>query len=79
MIKVAANTRPASPARAASSTARPGFFSLTSVPLTAETLKKADCVVVVTDHAAVDYQLIARHARATVDTRHVLPRAGPRA
>ena len=54
-------------------------ISLTSVPLTADTLKRADCVVIVTDHAAVDYPLIARHARATVDTRHVLPKAGPRA
>jgi UDP-N-acetyl-D-glucosamine dehydrogenase len=50
-------------------------ISLASVPLTAETLKHADCVIIVTDHAAVDYPLIARHARATVDTRHVLPKA----
>jgi UDP-N-acetyl-D-mannosaminuronate dehydrogenase len=54
-------------------------ISLTSVPLTAETVKKADCVIIVTDHAAVDYKLIARHARAAVDTRHVLPTAGSRA
>jgi UDP-N-acetyl-D-glucosamine dehydrogenase len=56
-------------------------IALTSVPLTAETLKQADCVIIVTDHAAIDYPLIARHARAVVDTRHVLPprKAGPRA
>jgi UDP-N-acetyl-D-glucosamine dehydrogenase len=54
-------------------------IALNSVPLTAETLKQADCVIIVTDHAAIDYQLIARHARAVVDTRHVLPKAGPRA
>jgi UDP-N-acetyl-D-glucosamine dehydrogenase len=51
-------------------------ITLSSVALTPETVKKADCVVIVTDHAAVDYKLIAKHARATVDTRHVLPRAG---
>src|SRR5437773_9075490 len=53
-------------------------IALSSVPLTAETLKQADCVVIVTDHAAIDYKLISRHARAVVDTRHVLPKAGPR-
>ncbi len=54
-------------------------ISLTSVPLTAETLRTADCVIIVTDHAAVDYQLIARQARAAVDTRHILPKTAPRA
>jgi UDP-N-acetyl-D-glucosamine dehydrogenase len=51
-------------------------LSLASVPLTAATLEKVDCVIVVTDHSTVDYALVARHARAVVDTRHVLPRAG---
>ena len=51
-------------------------LALTSVPLTAETLERVDCVIVVTDHSTVDYGLVARHARAVVDTRHVLPRAG---
>jgi UDP-N-acetyl-D-glucosamine dehydrogenase len=50
-------------------------IALSSVALSPESVKQADCVVIVTDHAAVDYKLIARHARATVDTRHVLPRA----
>ena len=54
-------------------------IALNSVSLTAETLQQADCVIIVTDHAAIDYKLIARHARAAVDTRHVLPKAGPRA
>ena len=54
-------------------------IGLSSVPLTAETLKQADCVIIVTDHAVIDYKLISRNARAVVDTRHVLPRAGPRA
>ena len=45
-----------------------------SVPLTAERLKAADCVMVVTDHTAIDYSLVKRHARLVVDTRHVMPR-----
>jgi UDP-N-acetyl-D-glucosamine dehydrogenase len=54
-------------------------IALASVPLTVETVQQSDCVVVVTDHATVDYKLIARHARAAVDTRHVLPKGGSRA
>jgi UDP-N-acetyl-D-glucosamine dehydrogenase len=54
-------------------------IALNSVALTAETLNQSDCVIIVTDHAAIDYKLLARHARAVVDTRHVLPKAGPRA
>ncbi len=46
-----------------------------SVPLTAERLKAADCVMVVTDHSAIDYDLVKRHARLVVDTRHVMPRS----
>ena len=49
-------------------------ITMNSVPLTAETLRGADCVMIITDHTAVDYQLVKRHARATVDTRHVLQR-----
>jgi UDP-N-acetyl-D-glucosamine dehydrogenase len=46
---------------------------LSSVPLTAETVAAADCVVVVTDHSGVDYALVSRHARTVVDTRHIVP------
>jgi len=61
-------------------TLKEDHITLSSVPLTPETLKAADCVMIVTDHAAIDYQLVKRHARATVDTRHVLSRdKGPRA
>ena len=49
-------------------------LELASVPLTAATLEKVDCVIVVTDHSTIDYGLVAKHARAVVDTRHVLPR-----
>ncbi|PYN56401.1 MAG: UDP-N-acetyl-D-glucosamine dehydrogenase [Gemmatimonadetes bacterium] len=47
---------------------------LVSLPLTAETLRRADCVIIVTDHSAIDYALVAREAALIVDTRHVLPR-----
>jgi UDP-N-acetyl-D-glucosamine dehydrogenase len=43
-----------------------------SVPLDAEGCRSADCVVIVTDHSHLDYALIAREARAVVDTRHAL-------
>jgi UDP-N-acetyl-D-glucosamine dehydrogenase len=43
-----------------------------SVPLTAEALQQADCVLIVTDHSALDYGLIRRHARLIVDTRHAM-------
>jgi len=49
-------------------------MEFTSVALTPETLAAADCVVVVTDHSAVDYELVARHAALVVDTRHVIRR-----
>ena len=51
-------------------------LDLTSVALTPATLEAVDCVIVVTDHSSVDYAMVARHARAVVDTRHVLPRVG---
>jgi UDP-N-acetyl-D-glucosamine dehydrogenase len=45
-----------------------------SVPLSAETVASADCVMIVTDHSAVDYRMIKRHARLVVDTRNALPK-----
>ena len=45
-----------------------------SVPLTPEQVKQADCVMVVTDHTAVDYAMVKKHAKLVVDTRHVMPR-----
>src|SRR5262249_14799773 len=49
-----------------------GDRKLGSVPLTAATLREADCVVVVTDHRAFDYPAIAREASAIVDVRNAL-------
>jgi len=48
---------------------------LESVPLTKERVAGSDCVVIVTDHSSLDYELIRRNARAIVDTRNVL--SGP--
>jgi len=50
---------------------RPRIAGQPSQDLDAETLAAADAVVVVTDHAAVDYALVSRHARLIVDTRGV--------
>jgi UDP-N-acetyl-D-glucosamine dehydrogenase len=46
-------------------------ITLRSSGLSRESVSGADCVVVVTDHSSVDYAMIAREARALVDTRHV--------
>jgi UDP-N-acetyl-D-glucosamine dehydrogenase len=45
-----------------------------SVELTPEAVTAADCVMVVTDHTAVDYRMIKRHARLIVDTRNAIPK-----
>lgn len=47
-----------------------------SVPLTAELLEQVDCVVIVTDHASVDYGWVVDRAPLVVDTRNAL-RAHP--
>jgi UDP-N-acetyl-D-glucosamine dehydrogenase len=40
------------------------------VALTADALGRADLVVIITDHSAVDYQFVVDHARIVVDTRN---------
>ena len=47
-------------------------LTLHSVPLTVETVRAADCVVIVTDHSALDYAMLGRESRALVDTRHAV-------
>lgn len=47
-------------------------IALRSSALTPEAVRGADCIVIVTDHSALDYAMIAREARAVVDTRHVI-------
>jgi UDP-N-acetyl-D-glucosamine dehydrogenase len=49
-------------------------IDLSSTPLTQDVLVQQDCVLIVTDHAAVDYALIGRHARLVVDTRNAMER-----
>mgnify|MGYP003682953045 CR=1 FL=1 len=44
-------------------------FDLSSVQLTAESLKQYDCVVLTTDHDKFDYDMIAQHSNLIVDTR----------
>ncbi len=51
---------------------REDALTLTSVPLDAARVRAADCVVIVTDHTALDYEMIGREARALVDTRHAV-------
>jgi UDP-N-acetyl-D-glucosamine dehydrogenase len=45
-----------------------------SVALDSKTVSAADCVMIVTDHTAVDYRMIKRHARLVVDTRNAMPK-----
>jgi UDP-N-acetyl-D-glucosamine dehydrogenase len=45
-----------------------------SVELTPEVVAAADCVMIVTDHTAVDYRMIKRKAKLVVDTRNALPK-----
>jgi UDP-N-acetyl-D-glucosamine dehydrogenase len=47
-----------------------------SVDLTPDVLEAYDAVLVVTDHDAVDYALVAAHARLLIDTRNVFHRKG---
>jgi UDP-N-acetyl-D-glucosamine dehydrogenase len=44
-------------------------FDLDGVPLSAETLKGYDCVLLATDHDRFDYDLIRAHAPLIIDTR----------
>ncbi|BFN36809.1 nucleotide sugar dehydrogenase [Fidelibacter multiformis] len=41
-----------------------------SAPLTTDLLKEMDCVVITTDHTAVDYQKVVDHAKLVIDTRN---------
>jgi UDP-N-acetyl-D-glucosamine dehydrogenase len=46
--------------------------TLKSSPLTAATLRAADCVMIVTDHSTLDYAMVQRESRSLVDTRHAV-------
>ena len=47
-----------------------------SVELTDEVLRRADCVVIITDHQGIDYARVVRLARVVVDTRNATAGAG---
>lgn len=49
----------------------PNLPPMVSEPLTPALLEQYDAVVVVTDHTAVDYDLVAQHAKLIIDTRGV--------
>jgi UDP-N-acetyl-D-glucosamine dehydrogenase len=50
---------------------------LASVVLSAELLAAQDCVLIATDHALYDWELIARHATLLIDTRGATRRLPP--
>jgi UDP-N-acetyl-D-glucosamine dehydrogenase len=49
-----------------------GAVELHSEPLTAATLAQSDCVVVLTNHSLIDYELVRRSAPVVVDTRNAI-------
>jgi UDP-N-acetyl-D-glucosamine dehydrogenase len=49
-------------------------LDLASLDLTVEAVRAADCVVIVTDHSGIDYEMIAASASIVVDTRNALKR-----
>jgi UDP-N-acetyl-D-glucosamine dehydrogenase len=49
-------------------------IDLKSVPLSPDTLRSMDCVLILTDHDAVDYGMLAEHATLVVDTRNAMDR-----
>ena len=52
--------------------AHPHLAGQKSLPFSSETLDDYDAVVILTDHRAVDYELLASHARLIVDTRNAM-------
>jgi UDP-N-acetyl-D-glucosamine dehydrogenase len=54
----------------------PGHSSLSSVELTEQELKQADCVVLTTNHDAFDMEFIQKHAGLIVDMRNMVKEAG---
>ncbi|MFN7178283.1 nucleotide sugar dehydrogenase [Hyphomonas sp.] len=52
----------------------PEFAGMESVPLTEAALRNYDCVLISTDHDAVDYTLLARHSKLVIDTRNATAR-----
>ncbi|MFB3787150.1 MAG: nucleotide sugar dehydrogenase [bacterium] len=49
---------------------RRGDLGLASIPLTEETVRGQDAVLILTDHSCVDYQWVVDHADLVIDTRN---------
>jgi UDP-N-acetyl-D-glucosamine dehydrogenase len=58
-------------------TAWPGAHAMVSVPLDGAHVAAADCVVILTDHKAFDYELIVTAAKLVVDTRNATKMRAP--
>ncbi|HMD34198.1 MAG TPA: UDP binding domain-containing protein, partial [Vicinamibacterales bacterium] len=54
-----------------------GGSEMRSVALTADALAGADCVVVLTAHSSVDYEMVAKSSALIVDTRNAIPGSHP--
>jgi len=45
-------------------------LEMVSVPLTPETVRGFDVVIIVTDHSSIDYGMVVQNAPLVVDTRN---------
>ena len=54
-----------------------GGYELKSEAVTAEALAAADCVVVLTEHSSVDYDMVVRSSDLIVDTRNAIRGSHP--
>lgn len=52
--------------------------TLNSKPLNKDLIKSADCVVILTNHSAYDYSMIAKEAKLLIDTRGVIKEKSPK-
>ena len=43
-----------------------------SIDLTGDKIKESDCILILTDHDNIDYNLINTYAKLIVDTRNAL-------
>src|SRR5690606_9695895 len=73
LLKLGANVSYHDPhvAKAPSMRSWPHLPAMSSVPLTADNLRSFDAVMLITDHTAVDYELVAKESKLVVDTRGV--------
>jgi UDP-N-acetyl-D-glucosamine dehydrogenase len=55
----------------------PGGYDLESQPLTRSTLSSVDCVAILTDHRAIDYDDLVAAAPLIIDTRNAIKRRHP--